>query len=93
MLERIAVFDDVIFNCSVIDGTEYACVERYGVWCNATTLMPCLVSLHYLGGETVEHYVLVLSVIVFRRLSRQELLETAERRLVGLGSPDLTVLF
>lgn len=45
--------------------------------------MPCLVSLHYFGGEAVEHYVLVLP----------ELLETAERRLVGFGGSDLAVLF
>ena len=83
VLERIAIFDDVIFDGTVIDRTEYASVKRDSVGSNVTTFVPCLVSLHYLGGQAIEHYVLIIS----------ELLEAAERRLVGLGGSYLAVLF
>ena len=83
VLEWIAVFYDVIFDGTVIDRTEYAGVKRDSVWGYTSTFMPCLVSLHYPRGEAVKHYVLILS----------ELFETVERRLVGLGSSDLAVLF
>lgn len=81
--ERISVLDDVIFDRTVIDSPQDASIERYGIGCYASAFMPCLVSLHYLGGEAVEHYVLVFA----------ELLETVERGLVCLGSPDFAILF
>lgn len=81
--ERIAVLDDIVLNRPVIDGTEYSGVEGYCIESNPTALVPCLVCLHYPGGNAVEHYVLAAS----------ELLEAVERGLVGFGRSGLSVLF
>ena len=83
MTERISVLDDVIFDRTVIDCPQDASIERYGVGGYASAFVPCLLTLHYLGGKAVEHYVLVLA----------ELLETVESGFVGLGSPNFAVLF
>ena len=64
MAERVPIFDDVIFNCTVIDCPKNTGVKRYGVRRIATLLVPCLVCFHYLGGQTVKHDVLVFSELL-----------------------------
>ncbi len=92
MTERIAVLDDVILDCTMIYRPKNTSVKRYGVRRIATLLVPCFVCFHYLGGQTIEHNILVFAVIVFRRLARQELLETIEGGGICFRSPDIAIL-
>ena len=82
MSEGIAVFNNVVFYGAVIDGTQNAGIEGYGVGRGASTVMPGLVSLHYVGGEGVEHNVFILAKFP----------ETIEGGYVSLGSTDFAVL-
>lgn len=53
-----------------------------GSWRYSPALVPGLISFHYPGGQTVEHYILVAA----------ELFETVERRFVCLRRSDFANL-
>ena len=72
MTERIAVFDDVFFNRTIIDRPKDASVEGDGVGRDATALVPCFVTFHDVRGDAVEHDVFVIA----------EFLETIDVRVL-----------
>lgn len=83
MAERIAVFDYIILDCTVIDCPKDAGVEGDCIRSDSSILVPCLIRLHRLRGNAVEHYILVIP----------ELLEAVEGGSIRLGGADLAVVF